>query len=336
MLDGINKFLKGIFKKEEKKDYTMEIVRVSKPLQEEKTKKNMAIVKVTKLPQEDNKKRNMEIVNVNKISSQTRAQSEEFNFPNIRILSREEALNGSTIDLYPVPTEITERKRDEKFRINVTDNEQSQKLQIQTQKRKEVENKLTLLYENKVKIIVDEINKVAKTRNEKLEALYKWFLNNVFYWDNYPRGSNGIKTGAYYALEDNISYSYPYETQECAIVKGFSICAGISSAFKDIASRLGLDVEQISNNNHAWNMVYSESGPLYIDLAQAVRHFKSDTPENRLFNKKEPINQEKATKSYLMKIDEIYNLYSHNNGKINDDNYRKYYEEIAVLKGHSR
>lgn len=261
-----------------------------------------------------------------------------FKVVNIRttLLKKEKAITSETLELYPIPMQ-SEEKRTNKINYKITIVSDISKNIKESQKQREISEELSRKYEEKVRVIVDTINKETVHQEKKLEALYNWFLNNVFYWETYPRERKiingvehrGIKGTDYYVVsKEGISYSYPYNTKECAIVKGFSICSGIADAFKDIARRLGIDVEQVFNNNHSWNMVYTSNGPLYIDVAQAVRHFNSDSPEIRVFNKKEQINTDVAENSYLKPLGQMYNLYSHENATISDNEYSKLYNSV--------
>lgn len=75
--------------------------------------------------------------------------------------------------------------------------------------------------------------------------------------------------GNTYLVED-------YNSKEMAILGGYSVCHGISYAFRDICQRLGIDCEVMHNEYHAWNMIYTDEGPKYIDCSLAVEHFKGN------------------------------------------------------------
>lgn len=139
------------------------------------------------------------------------------------LLKRETAITRETIGLYPEPEERHERRIKSPFKISPVDLTNAKN---KTAKEKKVREELAQKYETKVQIIVDTINSETQSKEEKLECLYNWFLENVFYWDNYPRGINGVRGTEYFVEEDGISYSYPYNDKECAVVKGFSLCRG--------------------------------------------------------------------------------------------------------------
>lgn len=167
-------------------------------------------------------------------------------------------------------------------------------------------------YERKVSEIISSIPKNFQDE-EKLRAVFNWFLKNTTYYQDYPKGDGFTARSEYQEWN-----SYPpelslldYNTKEGAILTGCSVCGGLSEAFKDVVNRLGISCDCVHNDIHGWNVVYKGDREYYIDVSQAVPYKNKSTGI---------ITPRFSTNSnFLVSIGELNKgPYPHNNGRIDE------------------
>lgn len=118
---------------------------------------------------------------------------------------------------------------------------------------------------NKIQDIIGNIPSEAEDI-DKITYISNWIMQNFSYdYISYERNQQWIRNGGKLGGEEERNSAVPSKTILDFLEDRIGVCEDIATLTEYIARKVGVECEKVSSNKHAFNIVYIEGVPYWID-----------------------------------------------------------------------